>query len=129
MDYSFRLFPGIPDLGTTGKRASSSLSIARRCVSGITCVIKVQRGLDRSVPQLLLRDLGGYADVVQDRSMYVTQLMSRHAIKPCGLCRRPQHYSRGAVRPIGSGRVSLPRSIWRRTSCDAHPRVRVSVDR
>jgi len=35
--------------------------------------IKVQRGLDRSVPQLLLRDLGGYADVVQDRSMYVTQ--------------------------------------------------------
>ncbi len=53
--------------------------------------IKVRRGLDRSVPQLLLRDLGGYADVVQDRSMYVTQLMPRHAIKPCCLCRRPQH--------------------------------------
>src|SRR5439155_1747861 len=48
---------------------------------------------------------------------------------PPASTRVPEDYSRGAVRPIGSGRVSLPRSIWRRTSCDAHPRVRVSVDR
>src|SRR6266576_3510785 len=51
---AFVSFPESPiweHLGTTGKRASSRLSIARRCVSG----------LDRSVPQLLLRDLGGYA--------------------------------------------------------------------
>src|SRR6266403_1912332 len=48
---------------------------------------------------------------------------------PPASTRVPEDYSRGALRPIGSGRVSLPRSIWRRTSCDAHPRVRVSVDR
>src|SRR6266513_4800723 len=37
----FVSFPESPiweHLGTTGKRASSRLSIARRCVSGITCV-------------------------------------------------------------------------------------------
>src|SRR5712691_7479366 len=37
-------------------------------------------------------------------------------------------YFRGAVRPTGSGRVSLPHSGWRRTSCDALPAIRVSVD-
>ena len=96
--------------------------------------IKVQRGLDRSVPQLLLRDLGGYADVVQDRSMYVTAIDATSRDQallplPPASTRVPEDYSRGAVRPIGLGRVSLPRSIWRRTSCDAHPRVRVYVDR
>src|ERR1700694_3310328 len=47
---------------------------------------------------------------------------------PPASARVPEDYSRGAVRPTGSGRVSLPRSIWRRTSCDALPRVCVSVD-
>lgn len=36
--------------------------------------VKVQRGLDSSVSQLLLRDLGGYADVVRDGSVDVTKL-------------------------------------------------------
>src|ERR1700694_560840 len=42
---------------------------------------------------------------------------------PPASARVPEDYSRGAVRPTGSGRVSLPGSIWRRTSCDALPRV------
>jgi hypothetical protein len=53
--------------------------------------VKVQRGFDTSVSQLLLRDLGGYADIVQDGSVYVAKLMPRHALKPCRLCSRPQH--------------------------------------
>src|SRR5947209_277036 len=43
--------------------------------------VKVQRGLDSGVPQLLLRNLGGYADIVQDRSVYVAKLMPRYALK------------------------------------------------
>jgi len=53
--------------------------------------VKVQRGFDAGISQLLLRDLGGHADIVQDRSVYVTQLMPRYSLKSCRLCRRPQH--------------------------------------
>src|SRR5207253_9589650 len=67
--------------------------------------VEVQRGLDRSVPQLLLRDLGGYADVVQDRSMNVTQLMPRHALKPCCLCRRPQNAFQKITLAVRSARL------------------------
>jgi len=91
MDYSFRLFPGIPNLATFGNNWEKSLFQTLDCTP--VCVwnrmrIQVQRGLDRSVPQLLLRNLGWCANVVQDRSMYVTQLMPRHALKSCCLCRR-----------------------------------------
>lgn len=52
--------------------------------------VKIQRGFDSSVPQPLLRDLGGDANVVKDRSVDVTQLMPRHAPDPCRFCSRPQ---------------------------------------
>jgi len=51
--------------------------------------VKVQRGLDSSVSQLLLRDLGGYADIVQDGSVYVAKLMPRYSLKPSRLRSRP----------------------------------------
>jgi hypothetical protein len=52
--------------------------------------VEIQRGFDSSVSQLLLSDLSGNADVVQDRCVYVTQLMPRHALEPCRFCSRPQ---------------------------------------
>src|SRR6266550_26853 len=108
MDYNFRLFPGIPDLGTFGNNWEKSLFQTLDCTP--MCIrnqmsVEVQRGLDRSVPQLLLRDLGGYADVVQDRSMNVTQLMPRHALKPCCLCRRPQHAFQKITLAVRSARL------------------------
>ncbi len=39
--------------------------------------VQVQRGLNGRVSQLLLRDLGGYADIVQDESVHVAKLMPR----------------------------------------------------
>ena len=53
--------------------------------------VKVQRGFDAGMAQLLLRDLGGYADIVQDGSVYVAKLMPRHSLKPCRFRSRPQH--------------------------------------
>ena len=82
----------IPNLGTFGnnwkKNLFQTLDCTPVCVWNRMCA-KVQRSFDRSMPQLLLRNLGGYANVVQHRSMYVTQLMPRHALQPCCLCRRP----------------------------------------
>jgi len=94
MDYNFRFFPAIPNLGTFGNNWEESLFQTLDCTP--VCVwnrmrVEVQRGLDGRVSQLLLRDLGGYADIVQDGSVYVAKLMPRHALKPCRLCRRPQH--------------------------------------
>jgi len=94
MDYNFRLFPGIPNLGTFGNNWKKSFFQTLNCAP--VCIrnrmrAKVQRGLDSSVSQLLLRNLGGYADIMQDRSVYVAKLMPRYALKPCRLCSRPQH--------------------------------------
>src|SRR5207253_2863801 len=85
MDYSFRLFPGIPDLGTFGNNWEKSLFQTLDCTP--MCIrnhmrVEVQLGLDRSVPQLLLRALGGYAAVVQGRVRKVTTSMPREAPKP-----------------------------------------------
>jgi hypothetical protein len=67
MDYNFRFFPAIPNLGTFGnnweKGLFQTLNCTPVCIWNRMCV-KVQRGLDGSVPQLLLRNLRGYADVV-----------------------------------------------------------------
>ena len=94
MDYNFCLFPTIPNLGTFGNNWRKSLFQTLDCTS--VCVwnrmrIQVQRGFDRSVSQLLLRDLGGYADIVQDGSVYVAKLMPRDPLKPCRLCSRLQN--------------------------------------
>jgi hypothetical protein len=45
--------------------------------------VEVERSRDGRVSQLLLRNLGGYADIVQGGSVYVAKLMPRHALKPC----------------------------------------------
>src|SRR5438105_8538996 len=63
-----------------------------------------------------LRDLGGYADVVQDRSMNVTQLMPRHALKPCCLCRRPQHAFQKITLAVRSARLVRDRKSTRLNS-------------
>jgi hypothetical protein len=86
MDYNFRFFPAIRNLGTFGNNWKKGLFQTLNCTP--MCIrnrmsVKVQRGLDSSVSQLLLRDLGGYADIVQDRGVYVAKLMPRHALKPC----------------------------------------------
>jgi hypothetical protein len=67
MDYSFRLFPGIPNVGTFGNNWEKSFFWTLNCTP--VCIwnrmgVKIQRGLNSSVPQLLLRNLGGYANVV-----------------------------------------------------------------
>jgi len=73
--------------------------------------VKVQRGLDTSVPQLLLRDLGGYADIVQDASVYVAKLMpvtrSSPAAFAAGLSTRSKRLLSRCGPPNGLGRVSL----------------------
>jgi len=94
MHYNFRFFPGIPNLGTFGNNWEKRLFQALNCTP--VCIwnrmrVKVQRGRDTSVSQLLLRDLGGYSDIVQDGSVYVAKLMPRHSLKPCSLRSRPQH--------------------------------------
>jgi hypothetical protein len=77
MDYNFRFVPRIPNLGTFGnnweKSSFQTLNCTPMCIrNGVS--VKVQRGLDSSVSQLLLRDLGGYTDTVQDGSVYVAKL-------------------------------------------------------
>ena len=52
--------------------------------------VEIQRGFDSRVSQLLLSDLGGNADVIQERCMYMAQLMPRNALDPCRFCSRPQ---------------------------------------
>jgi len=63
-------------LGTIAKGASSNLSIALLGASN-RMRVQVQRGLNGRVSRLLLRDLGGYADVVQDGSVHVAKFMPR----------------------------------------------------
>jgi len=94
MDYNFRFFPAIPNLGTFGNNWEKSLFQTLNCAP--VCVwnrmrVEVQRSLDSRVSQLLLCDLGGYADIVQDGSVYVAKLVPRYSLKPCRLRRRPQH--------------------------------------
>jgi hypothetical protein len=39
---------------------------------------RIQRGCDARVPQLVLRDLHGDSEIVQERRVNVAELMSRH---------------------------------------------------
>ena len=91
MDYNFRFFPAIPNLGTFGnnwkKNCFQTLDCTPVCLRN-RMRVDVQRGLDTSVPQLLLRNFGRYTDVVKGRSVYVTKLVPRNAPKPCRLSSR-----------------------------------------
>jgi hypothetical protein len=61
----------------------------------------------QSVPRLLLRDLGGYADVVQDRSMYVTQRWTaRGSLVGRAHCRL-NHCRLGGMRGARAGALAV----------------------
>jgi len=67
MDYNFCLFTGIPNLGTFGNNWKKSHFQPLNCAPVRVwnrMRVEVQRSLDSRVSQLLLRDLGGYADIV-----------------------------------------------------------------
>jgi hypothetical protein len=69
MDYNFCFLTGIPNLGTFGNNWKKSLfqTLDRTPVCLWNRIgVEVQRGRDSGVSQLLLRDLGGHANVVQD---------------------------------------------------------------
>ena len=87
---TFVSFPESPTWEQLGKELFRTLNCTPMCIRNRVSV-KVQRGLDSSVSQLLLRDLGGYTDIVQDGSVYVAKLMPRYSLKPCRLRSRPQH--------------------------------------
>jgi len=68
MDYNFRFFPRIPNLGTFGNNWEKSLFQTLNCTPVSIwnrMRVKVQRGFDSSVSQLLLRDLSGHADILR----------------------------------------------------------------
>src|SRR6266568_4871341 len=80
MDCNFCRIPGIPNLGTFGNNCEKGLFQPLDC--GPVCawnrmLVQVQRGLNGRVSRLLLRDLGGYADIVQDESVHVAKFMPR----------------------------------------------------
>src|SRR6266568_5684164 len=80
---TFSSFPESPTwkhLGTFGNTGEKGLFQPLDCApvrAWNRMRVQVQRGLNGRVSQLLLRDLGGYADIVQDESVHVAKLMPR----------------------------------------------------
>jgi hypothetical protein len=77
-------------LGTTWEQLAFECPdrLPVRCVDDVR--VDVERRRDARVPELLLRDLHGHSQVVEQRRMNVAKLVPRHSPQPRAYCLRLQ---------------------------------------